>query len=685
MKYPLLQATRTAVLCGIVLMCCNTLYASEQTDSNVFSAEYFTKYSPNTALDMVSRVPGFTISFAENKRGLGQGGANVLINTKRITGKTDVSAQLGRIAANNVIRIEVLDGASLDIPGLSGQVANIITKSSGITGTWSWEPEWRHRQPDNFSHVHLTLSGEHNNWSYSSEIRQEYIRNGNWGTEFLTLADGTLFETRDEQLTRRIDIPGANIGLTWKPDEDRALNINLEYNQFNFSGRENSARNAVTADGETLDTVFTRSEDETNGSLGIDYEFPISTGKLKLIGYYRFEESPVQTSFESFDRLGTQARLDGSRFTQQADESEAILRSEFSWSNRQNHDWQIALEAALNELDITADLQILDENGNFVDEPLDGANSIVEENRAEVTITHSRKLSEKLDLQITLGTEYSEITQTGGLQREFTRPKGFIASTYKVDDSFSIRAKIEREVGQLNFFDFISSISVIDDINNTGNVNLIPSQSWRGELEFDKSFGQGNSLVVNFFGSNISDLVDRIPIGIDGDAVGNIDSAYQYGVNTDLTVQGDQWGWVGTELKASLNYQNSGVDDPLTGVSRRLNGDEVSSASIEFRHDLPSTPWAYGFLIEQQNNAPVFRINNIRRFDSDGPFGRIFVEHKDFYGMKINAAINNIFERTEDFTQRFFTERRDLGTLDFTESRSRNVDIYFNVKISGTF
>jgi len=111
----------------------------------------------------------------------------------------------------------------------------------------------------------------------------------------------------------------------------------------------------------------------------------------------------------------------------------------------------------------------------------------------------------------------------------------------------------------------------------------------------------------------------------------------------------------------------------------------ISFYSVEFRHDIPASLWAYGFVIDQEKQASVFRLDSARRFEFNGPFGLAFIEHKDFFGMKINASIRNIFQGADDFTQRFFTERRDVGVLDFTESRSRNVDVFYNIKISGTF
>ncbi|HEV2080624.1 MAG TPA: hypothetical protein VGR19_12120, partial [Allosphingosinicella sp.] len=88
---------------------------------------------------MLRQVPGFAIREAAQERGLGQATGNVLINGQRISGKAnDVLSELGRISAQNVTRIDIVDGATLSIPGLSGQVANVIVRSSKkISGQFS--------------------------------------------------------------------------------------------------------------------------------------------------------------------------------------------------------------------------------------------------------------------------------------------------------------------------------------------------------------------------------------------------------------------------------------------------------------------------------------------------------------------------------------------------------------------
>ena len=93
----------------------------------VFEPVYFERFSPQTAADMVRNIPGFSLEDGREQRGFGQGGANVLINGRRVSGKSNGTIDaLGRVAAASVIRIEIVDGAGLSIPGLSGQVANVV-------------------------------------------------------------------------------------------------------------------------------------------------------------------------------------------------------------------------------------------------------------------------------------------------------------------------------------------------------------------------------------------------------------------------------------------------------------------------------------------------------------------------------------------------------------------------------
>lgn len=680
---PHLAAT---VALGLIFAQLPAQSAQAQTAQD-FSPEFFAQYAPRTAIDMIAQIPGFQLQGADDRRGLGQGGANVLVNGERLTGKSDVGSQLSRIVAGNVVRIEIRDGASLDIPGLSGQVANIVTKTTGQSGTWSWAPQFRERQRVNLTHAHLTLSGKTGNLAYSAELKNEANRNGDWGPEILTAADGTIFEVREELGRYHYDGPGVVLDLNWTPNENHIGNLNLEFNKTNSANLIRSSRRAEdnplgTERGRDLETVFTGGENEWNAKIGADYEFPVGPGKLKAIGYYRFERSPTRSVFSVFALDGEQ--LDGSIFDRLADEGEAIARTEYSWSPKDGRDWTFGVEGAFNYLDIVSELQVFND-GAYIAEALDGATSRVEERRTEATLTHSRALSPKWDLQVSGGVEYSQLEQTEGLTRDFVRPKGFLLATYRPDESVSWRLKLEREVGQLSFFDFISSIDVIDNLDRTGNVNLVPSQSWFVGLEYDKDFGQGFTVNLNPYVSLISDLVDRIPIGEDGDAVGNVDDAMRYGVDFNTSIKGNRWGWDGTQFDLDIQWRDSRVDDPVTRISRPLSRDLKTFWHARMRHDIPDTDWAYGGGVREYADYKGFRLFTTDDPTLDKPITYGFIEHKDAWGMKIRAELTNLLGSREDFTREVFTDRRDRGVLGFTEFESRAFGPILNIEFSGTF
>ncbi len=661
---------------------------------NSYTAEYFAQYTPRSASDMIARIPGFQLRGSSGRRGLGQGGANVLINGERISGKTGAKDQLSRINAANVVRIEIVDGASLGIPGLSGRIANVITKNTGVSTTWQWRPQLRKNIKPNLLRGSATISGETGNLSYATTLRNNAFRFGNGGLESRFTPDGFVFETRDETGRFYGDSPGISTSLTWKPKDGHVGNLNAEYNLFDLEISENSKHTGFsppigTVMGDNSETFFLRTVDDWNASIGADYEFPAGpkslNGKLKLIGYYRYKNAPAIAQIDEFTS-GLQTA--GTRFGQASSDGESIIRAEYSFAPNQGKDWQMSVEGAFNFSDIASSLEILNTaTGDFFPVPVPGGTTRVEEIRSEATLTHSRAFSPKWDVQFSAGVEYSEISQSGDANQvqAFVRPKGFILATYKPNDSLSVRTRVLRRVGQLNFSDFVSSVSLEDDLNNTGNPDLVPFQAWLNSVEFDKSFGHGNTFKTRFYAAFISDLVDRIPVGIDGDAVGNIDSARRYGVDFTATIKGDKWGFKGTQLDLALDFRGSSVDDPLTGISRRLNTDKISRWSADFRHDIPNTNWAYGGTLDHNIQAPAFRLDTISLESNTRPMATAFVEHKDIYGLKIRIGIRNLFDQTDNLVREVFTARRDIGQLEFTESRVRPFGITYSLDVSGTF
>ncbi len=691
-------AFATCLLTSSVLLqnaaAAETEMLGDATPQRSFARDYFTKYAPRTALDMVARIPGFSISgSAGGKRGLGQGGANVLINGKRISGKTGPTDRLSRINAASVVRIDILDGASLNIPGLSGQVANIVYKSTTVNGNWKWTPWLRNHVQPNLLAGEVNVSGQTGALQWSLALRNPAGRFGNHGREFRHLADGTLIETRDEKTAFSYDTPTLATSLSWTPKANHVFNLNAEVSKTNFDISEISGHTAFGPRGDNHETRFDNGSDNFRAEIGGDYSFPFGPqsldGTLKLIGVGRYLHSPSRARFTTFS---SGARIAASRFSTDNKTSEAIARAEYSWAGKKDQSWQLSLEGAYNRLNADGGLQVLDTSaGQFINIPLTGSTAIVTEKRGEATLAHTRKISSGFDVQVSLGAEYSQLRQTTGsliVTRDFFRPKGFISASYKTGQ-LTIRPKLARKVGQLDFNDFISSVSLRDDLSNAGNADLVPAQTWAMEVEIEKKFGHGTIMTIRPYIDFISDLVDRIPVGTNGDAVGNIPSAKDYGIDIDTTIKGEMFGLEGLQIDTYLDLRNSSVDDPLTGRARRLNGDKITFWEISLRHDIKNTNWAYGSKIENISKSLVYRLDTISTPGGGDlqtkPKLSAFIEYKDIFGLKLKAEIINLLDAKDSSDRTLFTDRRDLGQPDITESSRKNFGQTLRLSLSGTF
>ena len=649
-----------------------------------FTPDDFAQYNPRTALDMVNRIPGFSIQGDDDgSRGFGQANGNVLINSQRVSGKSNgAEAALGRIPASKVERIDLVDGTMLDIPGLSGQVVNVITDGEGgISGTWRWKSRFRENLKPYFHEGVVTLSGgrEALNWSLEASSLPE--RGADAGWERITDGAGMLLERRKEDYNWLANDWSMSGSLAWKPASGVVANLNGKVELFEGTDKEVSKTFPVTGpDGRRF---FKHGFDEKSAEFGGDYEFGLGPGRLKAIGLIRRLHTPARGEFVT-------ATLDGSehkdtRFSQTTDTGEYIGRAEYAFASGKDRDWQVSLENAFNFLDAESGLRVSADRGPYVDFPLPGANSRVEENRWEVSVTHGRALTPKLRLQVSLGAEYSELTQSGdnANAREFTRPKGFASLSWQADPTLKVTTRLEREVGQLDFYDFISSVNLNSDNGDQGNAELVPRQAWTLSVQSEKDYKDWGAATLKVYYSDIEDIVDRVPIGM-GDGPGNLDSAWEVGITLDGTLKLAKLGVPGAEVTGFGEWYTSEVTDPLTGEARLINNNQAYYYNIEFRQDIPGTDWAWGGAYEYNGRYRYWRLNETGLESHPPGYSNIFVEYKDLYGMTATLAAGNLLNQPDNFRREIYDPNR-LGSLVRVEDRTRRFGPIAIFELKGNF
>jgi outer membrane receptor for ferrienterochelin and colicin len=663
----------------------STAAPASSTTRSTFTPEDFARFAPRSALDMARQVPGFSIRSGDGARGLGQADTNVLVNGRRISGKSNGPIEaLRRISAEDVVRLELVDGASLDIGGLTGQVLNVVTGSSGrITGQYRYSPEFRSfGTPARLLNGSVALAGGGAKSEWTLALRNESNRRGNEGIEQVFDGTGALTALRDEQANFNTDRVSLSGSFTRSADNGNVLNLTGETQGYFFRETEVSRQNAP---GAPVDRVrnLRRTEDEFNFELGADYQFAFGPGQLKLIGYHRYEDSPFANAVVTTDTGGGAPQ--GSLFVQDADEAETILRSEYTLRAGSGN-VVAAVEGVRNFLEINSALEVRDADGVLQPTPLPGASDRVDEDRIDAGLTFSRALAANLQLQLSAGGEYSRLSQAGpqGLTRTFWRPKGFAALDWKVSPALNVAGRVERVVGQLNFFDFIASVDLDQEREDVSNANLVPEQSWVYELEASWRLGALGNLTVSGFLEDFSDIVDQIPIEGGGQAPGNLPSARFYGIQSNATLLSDGVGWKGTRVDLRANWTTSAVRDPLLGFVRQVSGTDLFNVNMTFRHDIPATDWAFGGDTGWEKNARGVRLDEIFLNQPSFAFASAFVENKDVAGMTLRARVGNLLGQRDRFSRTVFDDRA-AGQIAFSESRDRRFGTIFTFDVEGSF
>lgn len=659
--------------------------ASAEGGPRSFTPADFARFAPRNALDMLRQVPGFSIREAAEERGLGQATGNVLVNGQRISGKSnDIYTELSRIPAQNVTRIDIVDGASLDVPGLSGQVANVIAKAGdkGVSGQFSWTPEFRaHSAPPLWSRFDVSASGVDGPVEWTVGLDNQTGRGGARGPTWIYGADRRLIELRDDvmsaqheqpRLTTRfaIDGPGSSIG-----------NVNLSYRKVFGDFTEKGLR---TGPG-LIDRrrVFTQEQGGHSYEMGGDYEVGLGPGRLKLIGLNRSNYQPVESNVVvDFQDLSPDA---GNRYLQTGDQREKIGRAEYRWKGG-GADWQISGEGAFNSLDNVTEFFLLLPDGGFEAIPLPGGTAKITEDRFEAMGSYGRQLAPNLSLQMNAGAEYSKLshiaqdTTTG----RYWRPKGQISAAWKPSPRTDVNVKFQRRVGQLNFYDFLAVVNISDDRQNAGNARLVPPQSWELDVETIRNLGRWGTTSLRLYGQLIDDIVDTVPIGETGESPGNIDRAIRYGVDWKGTFNFEPLGWRGAKLDTRVQLQDSRLKDPLTGEHRPISYSLLRLIDLSLRHDVPGTPWAWGVGAEHYKSAPNVRLTEVSHYWEGPVWMNAFVEHKDVLGLTVRATLGNILGGDSRGDRTVYAGRR-TGPIAFYEHRDRQIGPILAFSVGGKF
>ena len=656
-----------------------------------YPAAYFAGNQPSSALDMANLLPGFTLVEGDsNVRGYSGAVGNVLIDGRPPASKQDkLSDILKRIPASAVERVELLRPgvAGIDMQGYA-LLANVVRKVSTAPriraeveylqfGHGKSSPKWAGEISLGQTYV-LDLQG-----SISREIAGGGGGPGGggpggggmagYGVKNRYKPDGSplLLNTYDHPRHNDIWL----VSGTWRqPLLGGALRFNALVNENRGRGviDEQDYYPAIshTGGGER--------EKRAANEFGIQYTHALWPGaEAEAIGIRRstnFHQTQTQTSTTSTLQAIKAAGTD-----------ESILRSVLrlrggSWS------LESGVEGALNGLDNRIAYR---SNGTLI--PLPSANVKVSEVRGEGFLIGTWHVLPVLTLEAGARYEMSQLKQQGDaiLTRKlsYLKPHGLL--TWNVTGSDELRFLYERQAGQLDFNNFVSSVQISQGNVQGGNPNLKPYTQWVSELTWEHRFAQG-SLVLTARDERISNAVDRImlssPAGL-LDAVGNVGSGKRQEFQASYNVPLD---WVaplfsGTTVQGSFLKRFTHVTDPLTGEGRRISMENDPEGKVTVTKDVPAVHMRWGVTFANQSERRSFRFNELGRNHQAENFDA-FVEYKPAPGWQIRLFGENLTDRPQTRIRRVFAGPRNLFPVEtYTEFNPQSQGTRIGLNIQHTF
>ena len=653
-------------------------------DKVIYKPAYFSQFNPVNALDMVRRVPGFVIDPGDNVRGFGGAAGNVLIDGQRPSTKSaDIFDILGRIGVSGVERIELIRGGTggLDVGGQS-VVVNVV-RNENAAGSSVWEFRLLKRRPDGG----VRPSGE---VSFT----------GKWGEFQYTVGAGAYgFSTRfggDETITRffgdderrrrdgayREQGGSANLKLERAFASGDVVRFNAEAEIFRNNDKFTETRFLATGGPDEANFAFPFKFHEFE--VGADYEHAFSSNLgVKLIALYGREISESESRFEFLPALGDDER---SEFLSNQTEGETIGRVEFDWSGWRGHTVQFGGEVARTFIDSEAALFAEDASGVLIPVPINGANTRVAELRGEPFVNDTWSLGERLTLDTGFAVEFSRIAQSGdnANSRFFVYPKPSATLTFAQSPTTQFRLSAKREVNQLSFDQFVSSVNFDDEDVDFGNPDLQPQRTWAFAAVIEKRFGDIGVVELTGFFDYVQDVEDVLPIGGIVEVPGNIGDGKIYGAALKMTAPLDWLGLKNARLDAETTIRDSQVTDPVTGAERNFSFTPNRIYEVEFRQDFPARKISWGGGVEHRSEEFSFGIDEVVRATGEAEI-EAFIETTAIKGVRARFQVFDVLNTANTRDRTVFQGPRSFGAPDFREVRENRNGGAFRLEFSGAF
>jgi hypothetical protein len=641
MALTVLAATPTAALANTPGQpLANVARADLGEGVTAFPAAYFAAARPNTAFDMIQRLPGFTFDGGAQIRGFAGAAGNVLIDGERPTSKQDdLKSALTRVSATQVARIELIRGGA---PGIDMQgrtvMANVILKHDG--GSQGVAQLQNKVSLDSGRYMPGVLlqwsrrSGEHTFEAALSTL--SYLDDGA-GPGPHYAKDGTGAYTYDSHLWTQAGGNQGNFTSAYSgPLAGGRFRINGLVFLDHYVDHEADRATLPVVNG---DDAYKDANATLKSELGVHYTRDLGA-KTTL------EALAIQQLSRQHEHARYIAFGDDEIFDIVNTAGESIARSTLRYRALPTLTIEAAMEGAYNTQSTATAYSI-----NAIPQILPAANEMVAETRGEAALSATWSPSPKYTLEAGVRYEASQVMATGdvneGKSLFYLKPRAVF--TWSPDPKDQVRLRVEREVGQLDFSAFTASGSLNAGGLHAGNPNALPQAAWVVEGAFERRFWGKGDATVTLRRSQITNAVDRIafldPVAQTFfDEGGNLPTGVENDLIFDVTVPLDRLWLKNALFKTTATWRDARVTDPITGMQRAQTQVHPLELAAHFTQDLASIKSTWGLDYVNGWVESYYRFDEIDVYRYGARLNAFF-EYKPTANLSLRADATDLFSR----------------------------------------
>jgi hypothetical protein len=664
--------------------------------TTVYDPGFFAQYAPRSALDIVQRIPGFTLDLGNNQaatgvdvRGFAGTAGNVVINGARPSSKSEtLQTLLARIPASRVTKVEVGPG---DLYGADysskTQVANLfLSADRGIAGnaTVSGVRHWFGKVIPTAS-ASVLLSRGPSTFSLSGDLgRTDYFEEGyDRVTDFAT---GDLVEFRRKFNSIHPHDPYVSGSWALEKGDDRSAHVNARFAPSTFYLRQD---NHVTPVGDTeRDDNLVEDYKTRVFELGGDVTRPLAGGAIKLLGLANRQHKTTRDTY-LFRSLGGSTVLGGSEQLTKSQRNESIGRLSWSRQSLFGFRFEAGGEVALNTLDYNLGFFELEPDGDRTRIDLPIENATVREVRGEFYVNAGRALTKNLRMDAALNYEMSKLKVRGDAlaDRSLKFLKPSLTLDWQPGGGWHTQAILRRTVAQLDFYDFVSSAELSVGRVNGGNANLQPQRTWEGRLLVEHPILSEGKVRLELGYDLVSMLQDRVLIfdehNVPFDAPGNLGTGRRQYVDLSIDTPLDRL-WKGLRVRVHGQLQRTRVEDPISHQQRDFSGFFPRwTWDADIRRD--AGKFAYGLSLNDYRRTTFFRTDEFDTNFNNYPYVSAFAEYRPTSRSTVTLDLNDISDTGGDRDRLIFDPNRLQPAPAFEDYRHRNSHVRIGLTFKQSF